>query len=239
MNKNPRQQKARPQALSEKVYQALKRDLFEFRRLPGDHFSENEIAAQLDVSRTPVRQALFWLEREGFVEVNFRSGWSVKPFDFQYFEQLYDLRTVLECEAVARLCQHSSAESQQMLADLVDFWIDQPPLTQGKFVSEQDELFHLSLIASTGNQEMVRIHRDITERIRIIRHLDFSRDDRIAATYHEHGLILTSIFRQQTEEAQRILKHHIAVSKAEVRKITLHRLQQARIQADDLPLSYI
>lgn len=229
MNPSPRS-KGRPEALAEKVYQALKQDIFEFRLMPGDRFSENEIAERLDVSRTPVRQALFWLEREGYVEVWFRSGWQVKPFDFEYFEELYDFRTVLEREAVRRLCALPPLSCVEILTELKQFWIDMPRLEEGKAVSAHDEAFHMALVAAAGNQEMARIHAELTEKIRIIRRLDFTRDDRVDATYREHAQILQAIFHQQTEEAQRILTDHIAVSKAEVRKITLHMLQQARLQ---------
>ena len=91
--------------LAERIYRQLKQDIFDFRLLPADRFSENEIAERMGASRTPVREALFRLEREGYVEVLARSGWQVKPFDFKYFEELYDVRTVLECAAVRRLCR--------------------------------------------------------------------------------------------------------------------------------------
>ncbi len=229
MEHRPRS-KNRPEALAEKVYQALKQDIFAFRLMPGDRFSENEIAERLTVSRTPVRQALFRLEREGYVEVWFRSGWQVKPFDFDYFESLYDFRTVLEREAVRRLCALPPTQCAETLAALNSFWIEAPPLEEGSAVSAQDEAFHLTLVAATGNPEMARVHAELTEKIRIIRRLDFTREDRIDATYQEHARILRAIFQQRTEEAQRILTDHIAVSKAEVRKITLHMLHQARLQ---------
>jgi len=232
MNSRPRS-KGRPEALAEKVYQALKQDIFAFRLMPGDRFSENEIAERLEVSRTPVRQALFWLEREGYVEVWFRSGWQVKPFDFEYFEELYDFRTVIEREAVRRLCALPPLACAEMLAALKRFWIDDPRLEEGIAVSAQDEAFHMALVAAAGNQEIARVHGELTEKIRIIRRLDFTRDDRVEATYREHAQILRAIFQQNTEEAQRILTDHIAVSKAEVRKITLHRLQQARLQVTE------
>ena len=81
-----------------------------------------------------------------------------------------------------------------------------------------------------GNSEMARVHVELTEKMRIIRHLDFTRDDRVDATYNEHACVLQAILKQQTEEAQRILTEHISQSKAEVRKITLHMLQQASLQ---------
>ncbi|ADD75812.1 DNA-binding GntR family transcriptional regulator [Pantoea sp. PA1] len=222
--------KARPEALAERVYQTLKNDIFEFRLMPGDRFSESEIAERMAVSRTPVRQALFWLEREGYVDVWFRSGWQVKTFDFAYFEELYDLRTVLECEAVKRLCELPSAQCAARLRELYQFWCEAARLDDGKKVSQHDEAFHMTLVAAAGNSEIARIHAELTEKIRIIRRLDFTREDRIAATYREHAQILQAIFLQQTGKAQQMLSEHIAASKAEVRKITIHMLQQARLQ---------
>ncbi|MEM6051407.1 GntR family transcriptional regulator [Erwinia sp. P7711] len=230
--RHSRRGQARPEALAGKVYQTIKNDIFDFRLMPGDRFSESEMATRMDVSRTPVRQALFWLEREGYVEVCFRSGWQVRQFDFEYFEELYDLRIVLECEAVRRLCSMPPGRASELLNDLQLFWIASPRLEQGKAVSLQDEAFHIALVAAAGNSEMARIHADLTEKIRIIRRLDFTREERIDATYSEHARILLAVLHQQTEEAQRILTDHISVSKAEVRKITLHMLQQARLQPD-------
>jgi len=221
--------KDRPEALADRVYQRLKNDIFDFRLMPGDRFSESEVAERMEVSRTPVRQALFRLEREGYVEVWFRSGWQVRQFDFAYFEELYDLRIVLECEAVKRLCCLPAADCAQLLTRLTCFWIDEARLADGNAVSLHDEVFHLALVASAGNSEMARIHAELTEKIRIIRRLDFTRADRISATYNEHARILRAILHQHSEEAQRILTDHIAGSRAEVRKITLHMLQQARL----------
>ena len=220
--------KARPEGLAERIYQQMKQDIFDFRLLPGDRFSESEIAGRMAVSRTPVRQALFWLEREGYVEVHFRSGWQVKPFDFAYFEQLYDLRIVLELEAVKRLCARPGQALPALLLPVAEFWIDQPPLPDGPAVSRFDEAFHLALVEAVGNGEMARIHRDLTEKIRIIRQLDFTQEERVSATYREHAAVLHAIMQRRTGEAQRLLHDHIAVSKAEVRKITLHRLHEAR-----------
>src|SRR5690606_32214902 len=90
--------------LAEKVYEQIKRDIFDFRLLPGDRFSESNVAARLNISRTPVREALHKLEKEGYIQVAPRSGWNVRPFDFDYFENLYDVRLILELAAVERLC---------------------------------------------------------------------------------------------------------------------------------------
>ena len=61
-----------------------------------------------------------------------------------------------------------------------------------------------------------------------MRRLDFTRGDRVEATYGEHGKILRSIIQRKADQAQLLLRTHIEQSKAEVRKITLHTLQAAR-----------
>jgi DNA-binding GntR family transcriptional regulator len=93
---------------ADQVYDQIKRDIAEFSLVPGDRFTENELCERLGVSRTPVRQALVRLQQEGYVEVLFRSGWRVLPFDFDKFEQFYDLRMVLETTAAQRLLRNSA-----------------------------------------------------------------------------------------------------------------------------------
>lgn len=219
----------RPENLAEGIYQQLKEDIFEFRLLPGDRFSEGDVARRLAVSRTPVRQALYHLEREGYLEVHFRSGWQVRAFDFARFEELYDLRIVLELAAVRHLCA-APLELAEHLDHLVRVWrvSEDQRLDDGRSVSKLDEEFHCALVAATGNREMARVHREVTEQIRIIRRLDFTQSPRVSATYQEHGDILEAILQRRAEQACQLLKAHIEVSKAEVRKITLHMLHSAR-----------
>lgn len=221
------------------VYLQLKRDVGEFRLVPGDRFTENEVSERLGVSRTPVRQALVRLQQEGHVEVLFRSGWRVLPFDFDKFEQLYDLRMVLETTAAQRLCSETPVCGSQMdralLDELAAIWLVSPEqrCDDGAQVSEWDEQFHCALVQAAGNGEMSRVHRDVTERIRIIRRLDFTQPTRIAATYDEHAQILKAIQAKRADQACMLLRAHIGSSQAEVRKITLHQVHLARNSTGD------
>ncbi len=223
-----------PASLADSVYTELKQDIFDFRLVPGDRFSETELAGRLGVSRTPVREALFRLQREGYLMVHFRSGWSVRPFDFEQFEHFYDLRLVLESAAVRRLCELAGAEIRKEGRDdfetLKATWLVQKAerLTDSKRVAELDELFHLTLVEAAGNPELARVHREVTERIRVIRRLDFTQPARIEKTYEEHAQILRAVMRRRSEQALLLLRTHIEASRAEVRKITLHRLHTAR-----------
>jgi DNA-binding GntR family transcriptional regulator len=220
-------------SLADTAYARLKEEIFDFRLAPGDRFSETSTAERLQISRTPVREALFRLQQEGYLQVHFRNGWSVLPLDFEQFENFYDLRIILETAAVRRLCETERGgqdPAQRLLDGLRALWTVPAAerLTDGLAVASHDEAFHIALVEAVGNAELSRVHRDVTERIRIIRRLDFTRAPRIEKTYDEHGLILEAIFGRRTDEALLRLRTHIEASKAEVREITLHRLFLAR-----------
>ncbi|MFO1197867.1 MAG: GntR family transcriptional regulator [Burkholderiaceae bacterium] len=224
------------ESLADTVYARVKHDIAEFRLVPGDRFTEGEIATRLGVSRTPVRQALFRLQREGFVQVQFRAGWLVQPFDFEEFENLYDLRIVLETTAVQRLCEAALGRiDRTRLESLQAFWSvpRAERRTDGRLVSRRDEEFHSTLVAAAGNPEIERVHRDVTDRIRIVRRLDFTQDERVHSTYDEHAEILRAVVRRRADQAVLLLKAHIEASKAEVRKLTLHNLYLARRKPRD------
>lgn len=220
---------ATPPSRADEVYEQLKRDIADFHLLPGDRFTENELCERLGVSRTPVRQALIRLQQEGFVEVLFRAGWRVLPFDFNRFDQLYDLRMLLETAAVQRLCQQDGPPGP-LLQALKDSWLvpvaereSDPPT-----VAAMDEAFHQTLVRAAGNDELARVHQDVTERIRIIRRLDFLKQMRIDATYEEHAKILRAVLARNADRASLLLRTHIQTSQVEVRKITLHQVFLAR-----------
>lgn len=221
---------ARPN-LAEYVYAELKAQMHDFRLLPGDRFSEADLGQRLGVSRTPVREALFRLRNEGFLEVEAKSGWFVRPIDFGRLEQLYDLRILLEQASIARLA--AGPELPAEIEALKRVWLVPAAerLSDAAEVGRLDEAFHTTLVRAAGNGEIARVHADVTERIRFVRRLDFTRADRIEATYQEHAKILRQVMQRRAEPAQMLLKAHIEQSKTEVRKITLATLLDARARA--------
>ncbi len=217
-------------SLADQAYDKIKKRIFDFDLMPGDRLSESDLAQQINVSRTPLRQALQRLQHEGFVEAIPKVGWLIPPLSFEKFDELYDFRVLIECFAVRELCAAEQERSE--LQKLARIW--QVPvkerLQDAVKVGALDELFHWQIVESTANSAMLRTYREITERMRIIRRLDFIKPDRITATYEEHGKILSAIQKRRADEAQRLLRAHIEQSKLEVRKITLDMLYQARIR---------
>ncbi len=219
--------------LSEDAYQQIKDAIDNFLLIPGDRFTESQLSVQLNVSRTPIRQALFRLQQEGFVEVLFRNGWRVLPLDFAQLNALYDFRILIETDAIQRLCNGRSPgglpKSNPQLQALNESWLTPKSkrLSEAQQVSELDEAFHCVIVEAAGNPAITRTHREITEKIRVIRRLDFTRSPRIDTTYDEHAKILRAIHNQRADLACMLIKAHIELSQLEVRKITLHQLETA------------
>jgi len=219
--------KAEPASRGVEIYGRLREDIFEFRLAPGERFTESELAERYQVSRTPVRESLLRLQTEGLVRGYFRSGWEVTPIDFAVFDHLYELRKLIEVHAVRRLATGSlTAEEQARLDQLTALWLvpSEQRLSDAKQVAALDEAFHTELVGSAGNPEMLRVHRDVTDRIRIMRRLDFTYPERISCTYDEHAAILQAILRHKPDQVELLIRTHIERSQQETRKITLHRL---------------
>lgn len=214
--------------LADQVYARLKSDIHDFTVLPGDRLSEAELGARLGVSRTPVREALSRLRNEGFLDVEAKTGWFVNPLDFQKLDELYDLRVTLELACIAKLCARTGDRSAE-LDSLKPIWLI--PVAEraidAREVGALDEQFHATMVRAAGNAEIARVHWDVTERIRMVRRLDFTRANRIDDTYTEHAKILRAVMQRKQDQAGMLLRSHIELSKTEVRKISLHTLHEA------------
>jgi DNA-binding GntR family transcriptional regulator len=214
-------------ALAEQVYAELKAQMHDFRLVPGDRFSEAEIGTRLGVSRTPVREALFRLRNEGLLDVESKSGWFVRPIDFGKLEQLYDLRVILESACVARLCTRSeprrAGRAEGRLAGAGRRAAGRRP--RGRPLDEQ-------LPRHAGARRRQR-----RDRARALGR-DRAHPHHPAAGLHARRPHRRHLHRTRQDPARRdpaqgrpgpaAAAHHIEQSKAEVRKITLATLQDAR-----------
>ena len=87
-------------SLSQSAYNQIKDAICQGQIAPGDILSESQLASQLSMSRTPVREALRTLAREGFVAIRNGIGASVKPLSSKDMEDLYEVRCLLEMQAI-------------------------------------------------------------------------------------------------------------------------------------------
>lgn len=214
-------------SLAQAVYAALKTRIFEFSMAPGQRYSEYELAADLAVSRTPMRLALHLLAHDGFViNVGGHSAWQVRPLDLAYYEDLYDFRVEIETLAIRRLVATGPVPA---IEGLRTFWCDRGSgsLSDNTTVAQKDEAFHRTLVGSCGNRAMLRTFDDLAEKIRVIRRLDFVTPERISATFAEHAEILDAIGGDDPSRAESLIRAHIETSRSEIRKFTLHHMAMA------------
>lgn len=83
-------------------------------------------------------------------------------------------------------------------------------------------------MALAGNTEIGKVHQQIAEKIRMVRRLDFSDDQRCQLTYQEHQAIIQRLLAKDATSATALLQAHILASKAKVHEITLQKLQAMR-----------
>lgn len=98
--------------LMDQAYHRLRRDIIELRMPPGHRFTEQQIAAAWGFSKTPVREALARLHRDGLVEPIRRAGYVVAPVTLADVANLCDMRTLLQGEAAARCAAFGLAPDQ-------------------------------------------------------------------------------------------------------------------------------
>ena len=215
-------------SLADDAYLTIKQKIFSFEMLPGDLISEGNLVRLMQVSRTPLRQALQRLQYEGFLNAIPKIGWQIAPLDFNKLDELYDFRILIEGHAIKILCDKAS--SHDPLNELVKIWLCKASdrIQDGEQVGLLDENFHHQLVRIAGNHEMLRMHQEISERIRIVRRLDFTKSNRIQETYEEHAKILKAILDRRGAKAKRLLTSHIDQSKIEVRKITLAAMHEVK-----------
>ncbi|MGF6935430.1 DNA-binding GntR family transcriptional regulator [Paraburkholderia sp. UCT70] len=222
-----------PSSRADHVYFSVRDDIFDLRLLPGDRMTEGSIADRFGVSHKPAREALQRFQSDGLMRGYVRGGWGVVPIDFKRFEDLYEMRKLIETFSVSRLFgvdSTLSATALQMLDRLDRIW-NVPHAHRFRDDREMvalDEAFHEALVVAAGNAELSAAMQRVTDRIRVVRRLDLVYGDCIDDTYNEHIAILSAVRDPAADRAVELSGRHIEGSRAEVRALTTERLQRAR-----------
>src|SRR5699024_7003230 len=145
---------------------------------PDTRLPEETIARHLGVSRTPVREALRRLEHEKLVVYTPQQGYSTRSIELREFNELYQVRAVLEEYAVVQAIEAmENPDCREMLEDLRQTWVrrvTQPPDTEAMDLLDEDEAFHESIALASENRYLHELLQSINTRIRSIRLVDFN-----------------------------------------------------------------
>ena len=193
------------------AYSWIKRQLLTGEFALSGRLGEERVAAELGISRTPVREAISRLHAEGLVERHPDGGYTPSIPDLEEIVELYEVRSILENASIIRP-DHDVA----LLTALRDDWRsigddEQSASADPEFVL-LDEDFHVRLAQSGGNRALATTLQSINERIRIVRMHDFLTSNRIGATVTQHLAIVEALIDGDTTRAQRALNEHLTES---------------------------
>jgi DNA-binding GntR family transcriptional regulator len=191
--------------LSADVHQELLGQIVQGRFAPGQKLKDGELAEELGVSRTPVREALLRLEREGFISSQKHLGFSVKCLQESEILEVYPLVRLLECSALdsgAPPCPEKLRKLKELGLSLKQEGSD--PLRR----IELDSAWHEALIEDNGNRHLMRILADL-KRILLRYEYAFMQDEELVAeSAAEHDAIASSLEGGDRRKAVRLLQAH-------------------------------
>lgn len=194
--------------LREKVYDELRADMISCRIAPGTEIRENELAQRFGVSKSPVRDALMRLEREGLVITLPRQGYRVAPVSLADVQDMFHLRDALEQACMERIARRASDEQ---LAELDRFRRFDAKAWKGGFVAYNRE-FHRALARMAGNARMRDQLIDLIDQMERAVQLSVSslRQGDPQSLVDEHARIIDALQARQVALAQRLVRRHVA-----------------------------
>ena len=190
------------------VHRELRSMAITFRLLPGRRLNETNLAKELGVSRTPIREALNRLRDEGFVTYSGKRGYVRKPLDVKDVFDLYEFRQEIEMAVIRLAVDRATDEQLFRLECFIQMASTENTLTSDEMASLDDE-FHEQLIAIAGNIEIRDSLRKVNDHIRYVRWMDIS--DRHLEVLRQYKEIVRSLRARNTQAGMRLMDEHIGL----------------------------
>jgi DNA-binding GntR family transcriptional regulator len=200
--------------LTQRAYAALKSKVIRLGLPPGSTFTEATLAAELGISKTPVREALVRLAREGLVEPVARSGYIVKPVTLKDVSDLFEVRLLLEGEAAALAATRlHNADDLRRLDELCRTSYDpRDPDDVAHFVEANAKL-HSTIGRAGGNDELAALLQQVLDKLERVFYLSVALSERVAESVHEHGELVEAIAAGDAKRAREVALAQIHASR--------------------------
>lgn len=192
------------------VYAALKEQITGGQLRPGVKLIHQDLAERLDVSRTPVREALERLYQEGFVTRLPRRGFYVAEIDEDEAAELYGLREALETYALRLTLARGIRPAELRELDAINRRyrsLLRPDATRERMVVDRD--WHLALAGLAGNRALMRSLHAVFERLILKIRTDGYRTVRGEEALREHLRMMKALREADREQAEALLAEHI------------------------------
>ena len=216
---SPRPAIKRQTSLYEQVYSALRSGILTGKFEPGSRLIETQLTAWFSVSRTPLREALRQLQKEGLV-ISDTNGLRVATISADDAVELYDCRLVLEQLSVSGACEYAT---QQQLGE-IEQCVIQAESSDPRAVEEQallhlldlDYRFHHVIAESSGNRRLVSLLDQLFDAMALLRIQTLKRNPAVLEIRLEHRQVYEAIARKDAATATAAIQLHLLASKARV-----------------------
>jgi len=199
--------------IREIAYETLKHAIITGELPAGARIVETEYADRMHISRTPLREALRKLERDGLVEYMLRRGVVVRAFTISDVEEIYTIRNCLEMLTLPAIIQNATANDIKHLRELLD---EMDPLTEKGDIaslSPRARTFHTELTAISGQKRIIRAIEGQDEYITRFSQLSIAKEDRRVAAHQEHHRLVDYVEERNLEKFEQLMRRHIERSK--------------------------
>ena len=194
---------------TEKAVAVLKEKVLSNELLPGSNHLESELADMLNMSRTPVREALLVLEAQGLVEIRPRRGVRVLPLSAQDMKEIYQILTELESMAAAEVAAKGlSRQELAILDDCLKKMEDALEADDRTSWAEADAQFHRKLVKLAGNRRLEQVVQMFSDQVHRARLLTLHMRPAPHRSNKDHRALVEAIAKGDVEEARRVHREH-------------------------------
>lgn len=203
--------------LNEEAYATIKRRIISLDMPPGTPFTEAQLAAELSLSKTPVREALGWLQREGLVELPARRRYRVAPVTLKDVRDLFSLRLLLEGEAAQLAAsQMTDAAQLQALEELSQIGYDPHDRASITHFLAVNTRFHALIARGGGNNRLAAVLEQVLDQMERLFHMGLALTSRAEENVREHQDLVRAIMRGDAALARDVAVAHTRASQTMV-----------------------
>ena len=199
--------------IREIAYDVLKKAIITGEIPAGERIVETEYADRLHISRTPLREALRKLERDGLVEYVMRRGVIVHAFTTEDVDQIYTIRNSLEMLTLPYIIENATAEDIASLRDKLAVMDKLMQKDDVEAISPLAREFHTELTAISGKNRILRVIEGQDEYIRRFSAMAIRQENRRNAAHEEHHRLVDLVEKRDLPAFESLMKQHIERSK--------------------------
>jgi DNA-binding GntR family transcriptional regulator len=204
-------------SIRDRVYDYIKQEILNS-EIPEDAILvETRLAEQMGVSRTPVREALHFLEKEGLLELLPRAGYRMRRIDWDEFEDIVQIRKVAESLAASwAVTRIKSAELEALKENLHK---SEAAIRQGDLsvFPELDAQFHEILVRASGSKRLIDLIQILRSDMLRYRIKSLKRTDTAALALEGHRRIFQCVLERNTSGVEDAIRSHLDESKENIR----------------------